>query len=138
MTALDDLVATLDDANTASTTTSVRQPTSLRRALHIAVELGMAPTANDATNQALRASLDVFALNLALEEHFAAHPQARPSLHEIAQALAVVDRSPLAERPDLLRRAEKDVLKHRPDADAEDVLLWALSLLDREQSSVSA
>jgi len=129
---LDDLIHALDDSASASTTTSVRQPVALRRALHLAVEMGMAPSANDATNQSLRAALDVFALTRSLEEHYAAHPAARPALHEVAHALAVMDRSPLAERPDLLERAEREVLAHRPDADADDVLLWALSLLQHQ------
>lgn len=132
MATLDDLIHALDDSASASTTTSVRQPVALRRALQVAVELGMAPSANDATNQSLRAALEVFALTSSLEEHYAAHPAVRPALHEVAQALAVMDRSPLAERPDLLKRAEREVLVHRPDADADDVLLWALSLLQHQ------
>ena len=132
MATLDDLIHALDDSASASTTTSVRQPVALRRALQVAVELGMAPSANDATNQSLRAALEVFALTSALQEHYVAHPEVRPALHEVAQALAVMDRSPLAERPDLLKRAEREVLAHRPDADADDVLLWALSLLQHQ------
>lgn len=138
MATLDDLVAALDDADTSSTTTSVRQPVALRQALRVAVELGLASSGNDATNQSLRASLEVFALRLALEEHFTAHPDARPAPHEVAQALAVMDRSPLAERPDLLRQAEREILRHRPDADGDDVLLWALSLLEHEQTAITA
>jgi hypothetical protein len=138
MATLDDLVAALDDDASASTTTSVRQPVALRQALAIAVELGMATSGNDATNQSVRASLEAFALSRALEEHYTAHPAARPALYEVAQALAVMDRSPLAERPDLLQLAEREVLQHRPDADGDDVLLWALSLLQHEHSAATA
>lgn len=129
MATLDELVAALDDAESQSTTTSVRQPAALRSALQIAVRLGLAPNANDATNEALRATLDAFAQRLALDEHYAAHPEARPALHEVAHALAVMDRSPLVDRRDLLKQAETEVLQHKADADADDVLLWATSLL---------
>lgn len=129
MATLDELVAALDDAESPSTTTSVRQPAALRSALQIAVRLGLAPNANDATNEALRATLDAFAQRLALDEHYAAHPEARPALHEVAHALAVMDRSPLVDRRDLLKQAETEVLQHKADADADDVLLWATSLL---------
>jgi hypothetical protein len=129
MATLDEFVAAPDDAESPSTNTSVRQPAALRGALHMAVELGLAPHANDATNQALRATLDAFAQRLALEEHLAAYPEVRPALHEVAHALAVMDRSPLVDRMDLLERAEREVLEHKPDADGDDVLLWATSLL---------
>ena len=61
----------------------------------------------------------------ALEQHFAAHPHARPSLAEVALALAAQDGSPLADRPELLERAATQLLARHPDADADDVLLWA-------------
>lgn len=77
MATLDDLVAALDDDESASTTTSVRQPVALRHALVIAVQLGMATSGNDATNQSLRASPETFALTKkALNEHYTAHPGA--------------------------------------------------------------
>jgi len=129
MSALDDLVAALEEPHSNSTSTSVRQPAALRQALQIAVELGLEPNANDATNQALRGVLDAFAQRLALDEHYAAHPGTRLALHEVAQALAVLDRSPLADLSDVLRQAESEVLQHKSDADADDVLLWAKSLL---------
>lgn len=138
MSRLDDLVEALDNDDASSTTTSIRQPVALRRALSIAVELGMAPTSNEATNRSLRAALETFALERALEGHFDAHPHARPALHEVAAALAVMDSSPVAGRADLLRQAEREVLEHRPDADGDDVLLWATSLLQHAASSVSA
>ncbi|MHB2022117.1 MAG: hypothetical protein ACYCO3_02110, partial [Mycobacteriales bacterium] len=71
---MSDLVAALDDQGVETTSTSVRQPVALRHALQVAVELGLAPNANDATNQVLRASLNAFAQRLALDEHYAGHP----------------------------------------------------------------
>lgn len=132
MGTLDDLVAALGEADSDSTSTSVRQPAALRRALKAAVALGFADNANEALNATLRDALEAFALRAALEEHYTAHPHARPTLHDVAEALAVVDHDPLAERPDLIRQAADEVVRVRPDADAADVLLWAASLLAHE------
>lgn len=132
MAALDDLVSALDDSDSATTTTSVRQPVALRRALKIAVELGLAPSANDATNESVRIELEHFALRRALEEHYEAYPWTKPSLYQLGHAAAVVERSPLTERKDLLRQAAREIRRVRPDASGEDVLLWAHSLLTHE------
>lgn len=43
-----------------------------------------------------------------------------------------MDRHPLGERMDLLRQAQDEALLHKADADADDVLLWAMSLLAHE------
>lgn len=133
MATLDDLVAALDADQSQTTTTSVRQPVALREALRIAVELGMASSANEASGQALRDAIEIFAMNRGLDEHLAAHPEVRPALHDVAYALAVMDRSPLADRRDLLQQAADEVVRHRPDADGDDVLLWALALLEHEK-----
>lgn len=70
-----------------------------------------------------------------LEEHYEANPGTRPSLHAVAHVLAVMDRSPLALRRDLLERASAEVRAVRHDADADDVLLWAEGLLRRSSGS---
>ena len=67
---------------------SVRQPVALKEALKVAVELGLDDNANDASVQALRDRLETFAQRRAMEAHYAAHPDARPSRAEIAQAAA--------------------------------------------------
>jgi hypothetical protein len=43
----------------------------------------------------------------------------------VARALAAQDGSPLADRPDLFERTAAEVTARHPDADADDVLLWA-------------
>ena len=108
--------------------TSVRQPVGLREALKVAVELGLDETANDAAVAALRDRLDAFAQRLALDAHYGAHPGLRPSLADQALAAARLDGDPLADRPDLLARAARDVAALRPDASADDVLLYATAL----------
>jgi hypothetical protein len=108
--------------------TSVRQPARLREALKVAVDLGLDETANDAAVAALRDRLDTFAQRLALDAHYEAHPKVRPSLADQALAAARLDGDPLAERPELLARAAREVAALRPDASADDVLLYATAL----------
>jgi hypothetical protein len=74
---------------------------------------------------ALRQSLETLAMATALHLHYREHPEARPTLAEIAHALAIQDGSPLAEHPDLLEAAAAAVVERHPEADADDVLLWA-------------
>jgi hypothetical protein len=108
--------------------TSVRQPAPLREALKLAVELGLDDTANDAAVAALRDRLDTFAQRLALDAHYAAHPEVRPSLADLALAAARLDGDPLAGRPDLLARAAGEVAARRANPSADDVLLYASAL----------
>lgn len=60
-------------------------------------------------------------MQAALDAHYAQHPTARPSLAEVALALAAQDNSPMAGRPDIIRRAAEEVTARH----ADDVLLWA-------------
>ncbi len=134
---LDDLIKALDDDSAGTTTSSVRQTIGLRRAVAEAVGMGLAESANDLTNEALRGVLDAFAQRQALEQTYAERPELRPTLAEVAAALAVMDRSPLVDRPDLLARAEQELAAWRPGAGAEDVLVWATSLLAHEAASAA-
>ena len=130
-----DLFALLDrlDTEGQSVVSSVRQPAALRDALRLAVELGLDSSANDATVHAVRDRLEVFAQRRALDAHYADHPEATPSLAEIAQAAAELDDDPLANQPALLRRAAKELIAIRPAATADDVLVYAAGL--RSQAS---
>lgn len=133
MTALEDLLAALDEAPGETESTSVRQPVGLRRALRAAVDLGFAGNANEAVNSATRAALEAFAQRIALDAHYAQHPGSRPSLADVAHGLAVLEHSPLADRRDLIDQAAAEVVAARPGADSDDVLLWATSLLVHER-----
>jgi hypothetical protein len=64
-------------------------------------------------------------METALRLHYEQHPAAKPTLGEVALALAAQDGSPLVDRPDLITSAAEAVTAGRPDADADDVLLWA-------------
>jgi hypothetical protein len=104
----------------------MRLPANLREAAAIAVEqLGVAPSTTMLTAAALRSVLDVLVKQAALDEHYRQHPSARPTLAEVALALAAQDGSPLAEQQEVVAAAAQQVLERHPDADADDVLLWA-------------
>lgn len=72
----------------------------------------------------------------ALEAHYAAHPDARPSLAEIAQALAVQMGSPLAGRLDLLVLAAAAMTAAGLDPDPRDVVVWVTAQAASRQQSV--
>ena len=75
-------------------------------------------------------------LRAVLDAHYAAHPDARPHLAEIALAAAELDGNPLASRPELIRRAATDVVLLKDDPTPDDVLHYAAgisaSTADRE------
>ena len=123
---VDKIVALLEAPGEATVNTSMRLPTALRDAAALAVdEWGIAPSTTTLTATALRTALETAVMDAALREHYRAHPDARPELAEVARALAAQDGSPLADRPDLLEQAAAEVTALHPDADADDVLLWA-------------
>lgn len=123
---LDRINELLDAEDSSTVNTSMRLPTTIRDAAALAVEhLGIAPSTTTLTAAALRAALETAVMDAALQAHFRAHPDSRPSLAEVALALAAQDGSPLAERPDLIERAASEVVALHPDADGDDVLLWA-------------
>lgn len=131
---MDDVVAELFKAvqrlahEDTTVVTSVRLSTSLREAVKAAVKAGMDDNPNDAMLHALRDRLEAFAQRLALDQHYERFPDARPSLIEVATAAAQLDDSPLAREPGLLRRAAEEVVRLKPDADADDVLVYAAAL----------
>jgi hypothetical protein len=46
-------------------------------------------------------------------------------LADLAIAAAELDGHPLATQPEELRRAADEIVQRHPDAEADDVLLWA-------------
>lgn len=95
-------------------------------AVALAVErLGAAPSATTMAASALRQALETLVMETALRLHYEQHPEAKPSLADVALALAAQDDSPLAERPEVIAAAAGAVIARRPNADADDVLLWA-------------
>lgn len=131
---MDDAVAELFDAvqrlhdEDVTVVTSVRLSSSLREAVKAAVKAGMDANPNDAMLNAVRDRLEAFTQRLALDIHYERYPDARPSLAEIAIAAAQLDDSSLAHDHNLLRRAADEVVRVKPDADADDVLVYAAAL----------
>lgn len=116
----------LDEGDGETANTSMRIPLALREAASLAVaELGAAPSTTALTTAALRATVEAIALQAVLDQHYAEHPHVRPTLAEVAIAAAELDGHRFAAEPERLRRAATEVVEQHPDADADDVLLWA-------------
>lgn len=127
--AIEQLNRLLDSSDPETTNTSMRLPLALRDAAAVAVrEFGVASSTTSLTVAALRTMLEAVAVQAVLDAHYEVHPQARPDLAELAVAAAELDGHPLAGRPELLRQAAETITKTHPDADADDVLLWAEAL----------
>ena len=124
--AIDRINELLDSTDPATTNTSMRIPKPLREAAAIAVsDLGIAPSTTILTANALRMMLEGLVNLAVLELHYEQYPQFRPSLADLAIAAAELDGSPLAQHPELLRRSAAEVQQRHPDAEPDDVLLWA-------------
>ncbi len=116
----------LDSEVSPSASTSMRLPAALRDAAALAVrELHVADSTTMLTAQALRRVLEGVVMDAALEAYFDDHPRLRPSLGDLAVAAALADGHPLASQPERLRQAAVEIVATHPDADADDVLLWA-------------
>jgi hypothetical protein len=129
MDALQRISRLLERGDDETVNTSMRLPAALREAAAIAVsELGAAASATTLTAEALRARLEAIVVEAALEAHYRRYPKVRPSLAELAIAAAELDGNPLAKQPALIRRAAAAIVERHPEADADDVLLWAEAL----------
>lgn len=124
--ALDELHRLLDVTGDETVNTSMRLPAALRDAAALAVEqFDAAPSTTTMAANALRQALETLVMETALRLHYEQHPEAKPTLIEVALALAAQDGSPLAGRPEVIAAAADAVVSRRPGADADDVLLWA-------------
>jgi hypothetical protein len=124
--AIDRINELLGSTDPETANTSMRIPKALREAAALAVsELDVAPSTTILTSNALRMFLEGTVVLAALELHFEEYPEARPTLAELAVVAAEWDDNPLAQRPELLRRYAEEIVQRHPDAEPEDVLLWA-------------
>lgn len=120
------IASLLDVQDDRTVGTSMRIPVTLRDAAALAVDhLHVAPSATALTADALRSRLEAIVLQAALDSHYRENPRARSSLADLAVAAAELDGHPLASRPEVLHRAANEIVQAHPDADADDVLLWA-------------
>lgn len=126
MQAVERINELLDSDAGQTSNTSMRIPTALRDAAAIAVrELGAASSTTVLTTAALRERLEAVVMQAVLDDHFRQYPEARPSLGDLAVAAAELDGHPLVGNPAQIRQAALEVEARHPDAEPEDVLLWA-------------
>lgn len=118
----------LDATGDETVGTSVRLPANLREAASLAAEMGLIESTTEVTVRGLRDTLDAFAQRAVLDAHYRSHPDARPDLAEIALATAQLDRNPLAQQPELIRRAAVDVAALKDEPSPDEVLLYAAGL----------
>jgi len=124
------LLDLLDTTENETVNTSVRIPVALRDAAALAATMGLGASTTELTVRGLRDTLEAFAQRAVLDAHYRAYPTARPDLAEVALAAAEIDGSPLAARPELIRRAAEAVRSLKDDPDPDDVLLYAAGLAD--------
>lgn len=122
------LLDLLDDAGGGTVGTSVRLPIHLRNAAGVAIELGIGASTAELTIQGIRAVLEAFAQRAVLDAHYATHPGARPDLAEVAFATAELDGHPIAQHPELIRRAADGIEQFKGDPTPDDVLVYAAGL----------
>lgn len=122
------LLNLLDAPHGDTVGTSVRIPVHLRDAAAAATEMGLAASTTDLTVHGLRGVLEAFVQRALLDDHYRAYPDARPDLADIALAAAAIDGHPLADRPELIRRAAQDVGGVKDDPTPDDVLIYAAGL----------
>jgi hypothetical protein len=124
--AIDRINELLRSTNPETVDSPMRIPKALREAAALAVkELGVAPSATVTAANALRTVLEGAVTLAALELHYEQYPEFRPSLADLAAVAAESDGNPLAQQPELIRRYADEVQLRHPDAEPEDVLLWA-------------
>jgi hypothetical protein len=124
--AIDRINELLRSANPETVDSPMRIPKALREAAALAVkELGVAPSATVTAAKALRNVLEGAVTLAALELHYEQYPEFRPSLADLAVVAAESDGNPRAQQPELIRRYADEVKLRHPDAEPEDVLLWA-------------
>lgn len=122
------LLDLLDAADGDSVGTSIRMPVALREAAVIAAEAGLIGSTTEVVVRGLRDALEAVAQRAVLDAHYAEHPAARPDLAEIALATAELDGHPLADRPDLVRRAAIELVEIVDDPTPDEVLGYAAGL----------
>lgn len=124
--AIDRINELLDSTDPETVNTSMRIPKALREAAALAVdELGVATSTTAIAANALRTLLEATVRLEVLELHFEQYPEARPSLADLAIITAEWNDNPLAQRPECIRRYAEEIVQRHPNAEPEDVLLWA-------------
>ncbi len=122
------LLDLLDLSDGETVGTSIRLPLALRDAAVLAAEMGLADSTTELTVRGLRDHLGAVAQRAVLDAHYRDHPEVRPDLAEIALIAAEMGGNPLAERPELIRRAASEIMQLSENPTPDDVLLYAAGL----------
>lgn len=118
-----------------SVVTSVRVPQGLRHAATVLQDAGLISSWNELLVQGTRDRIEAIAHRAGLDAHYADHPELRPAVAEVALALARMDASELADRPELIEQAATELTAMRPDASADHVLTYATALLAHQPAA---
>jgi hypothetical protein len=129
-----------------STSTSVRLPHELHAIAKELVAAGWASSLTDLLVAGVRREIGELAVvslgedgiadvRAALEEHYATHPDARPTLAMIVVAAAQQEGHPAAEHPEIVDDAIADLGE---DAFIEDVLAWVRGALAHGDRAAAA
>lgn len=118
----------LDSVDESTVGTSIRMPVALRDAAAVAVRAGLIASTTEVTVRGLLVELEAVAQRAVLDAHYREHPEARPSLGEIAVAAAELNAHPLADRPELVQRAATEIVRIVEDPSPAEVLAYAAGL----------
>jgi len=125
--AIDRVIELLEEPASDSSVTSVRVRSTIKQAQEIAREhLGLTEPMSDLVEQGVREALRGLVFRSGLEAYLARNPQSRPTLADVAFALAEQERDPLVRElgPEAYQRAAEQIVQDRPDAGPEDVVVW--------------
>lgn len=125
-----DALERLGSGDQGSRSTSLRVPQPLHDALTAAVALGFEDSFNGAAGASIEAAVRDFAKDVALRLHYEEYPEDRPSRAEVAAARVRGTDDPLADRQDLLVRAEQWLSERGREVSVETVLAVADSWLE--------
>jgi len=121
-------VRAIDDDARPGTSTSVRRRPAVSEALSLAVELGVGDSANALNEESLINHLRRVAHRLAVELHYQHYPEDRPSRAEVASVQLRRHGDALADRAELLDRAEQ-LLQATGDRPTTDEVIAAARVL---------
>lgn len=128
---VDRVAELLDSTDDSTVNTSMRLPSALRDAAALAVEQwSVSPSATTLAALGMRQVIETALMAAALEADYQAFPADRPSLVDVADALAAQEGSPVAGHRGLLELAHGQLLARRPLGDAHDLVVWAEALLE--------
>ncbi|MCL2848721.1 MAG: hypothetical protein FWE61_01590 [Micrococcales bacterium] len=124
--AIDRIIGLLDEPGSDSSVTSVRIRSNLRQAQDLAREhLGLTEPMGQLVEQGIAQALRGVVFRAGLQAYFARYPELRPSLGQVAFALAEQEADPLVQLgPEVFEQAAAQIVADRADASPQDVVVW--------------